>query len=151
MDGVRIRWRGVARAAAIVAVAAVALRLLPGLVRAPEPPPLGADVGLPRTVRREAVQVERVPAPVTAKRAPRPRREKPKARRRAVVQDAPAATATIGSRARRRRPKAVESPPPRVPEYVPPPPPEPPPTPLPEPPPAPPSVPGDGSEEFTPH
>ena len=48
MAGVRIRWRGVARVAAVVLVALIALRLLPGLLRAPEPPPLGADVGLPR-------------------------------------------------------------------------------------------------------
>jgi hypothetical protein len=44
MAGVRIRWRGVARAAAVVVVVLLGARLVPELLRAPEPPPLGADV-----------------------------------------------------------------------------------------------------------
>jgi DNA polymerase III subunit gamma/tau len=178
MAGVRIRWRGVARAAAIVVVGLIALRLLPGLLHAPEPPPLGADVGLPRAK----------PAPVVDDRAPqppreRPRREKPTAHRRKarawrkvpVVPDQPASKAVIGtapkhrhaSRSRHRpshrhaprhhvtavppSPTTVESSPPTVPEYVPPPPAEPTPTPLPEAAPTPSPTPGDGSEEFAPH
>ena len=66
VTGVRIRWRGVARVAAIVVVALLALRLLPGLLRAPEPPPLGADVGLPKAKPARVVS--------RAKTVPRPRR-----------------------------------------------------------------------------
>jgi hypothetical protein len=149
MAGVRIRWRGVARVAAIVAVGLIALRLLPGLLRAPEPPPLGADVGLPQV---EPVRAEAEPrTPIRHRRKPRPG---PKLE---VVPDQPASKAKIGTKPKRRRPphrhhdKKPEPAPPAVPEYVPPPAPEPAPAPLPEPAPAPPSAPGDGSEEFAPH
>jgi hypothetical protein len=166
MAGVRIRWRGVARAAAIVVVGLIALRLAPSLLRAPEPPPLGRDVGLPKA--------KPASKPVRVVRKPRP-----KVHRRDVP-DAPAAKATIGTRTRHRRkfhqqhpnpsprahervakmkpspapepaPEPVESAPPPAPEYVPPPPPEPVPAPIPKPTPAPASVPGDGSQEFAPH
>jgi hypothetical protein len=117
MAGVRIRWRGVARAAAIVLVGLIALRLLPGLLRAPEPPPLGADVGLPRSrpvtseptreVAEPKGEGERaVPAPHKKARQRRPRRH-PSVRASA---GGPASTAVIGSRRRpasqgRRRPR----------------------------------------------
>jgi hypothetical protein len=163
MAGVRIRWRGVARVAAIVVVGLVVLRLLPGLLRAPEPPPLAADVGLPKAVEPEPVEVEPTPVEPAAKRRPRRHRERPhqKARPR-VAPDAPASTAVIGTHHRHRkaqkstRPRphqgiALESPAPPAPEYVA----EPPPEPTLEPPPAvvpaPPPPPGDGSEEFAPH
>jgi hypothetical protein len=153
MAGVRIRWRGVARVAAIVVVGLIALRLLPGLLRAPEPPPLGADVGLPQAkpVRVVAKREPRQrPKRHRRKSKPRPTKPRPKVR---VVPDRPAAKAVIGARKRHRRPPPppAESAPPAVPEYVPPPPPEPPPAPVPEPAPTPPPAPGDGSEEFAPH
>jgi hypothetical protein len=145
--GVRIRWRGVARAAAIVVVGLVALRLVPSLLHAPDPPPLGRDVGLPKAAAaKEPVRVVK------------PKR--PKVRRRSVP-DAPAAKAVMGTRTRHRHkrhrkpatppPEPVESARPPAPEYVSPPVPEPTPTPVPEPSPAPRSVPGDGSQEFAPH
>src|ERR1700760_1821418 len=140
MRGVRIRWRGVARVAAIVLVAMLGVRLLPGLLRAPEPPPLGADVGLPKA---KPVRVARKP-----ERTPHP----PKS-----IPDAPAATAKIGTRIRHRpkprppKPKSKPKPspppeptPPPAPEYVPTPAPQAIPQPVPEPP----STPGDGSQEF---
>jgi hypothetical protein len=164
MAGVRIRWRGVARVAALVVVGLVVLRLLPGLLRAPEPPPLAADVGLPQA---KPVRVVEQPRPPHRRRIPERPRPDPR-----PVPDGPAATAVIGTRHKRRirrtaghhslrqgaveskpvpEPKAtVESIPPPLPERVPPPP-EPVAEPLPEPAPAPPTTPGDGSEEFAPH
>jgi hypothetical protein len=124
MAGVRIRWRGVARVAAIVLVALLAVRLLPGFLRAPEPPPLAANVGLPRaepveapgggaarpgskTLRRGAAPPvtdvpRRRPSPAAThprkhRRRPRPRRSRPR-----PVRDAPASEATIGSRRKHR-------------------------------------------------
>lgn len=140
MASVRIRWRGVARVAAIVLVGLIALRLLPGLLRTPEPPPLAADVGLPQA------------KPVTAaRRHARRSRTRP-------ARDAPASVAVIGTHHKHRVEKPVkppppppdsvaESTPPPVPEYVPPPSPEA----SPEPPQDAPTTPGDGSEEFAPH
>jgi hypothetical protein len=148
---VRIRWRGVARVAAIVLVALLVLRLLPGLLHAPEPPPLGADVGLPKA------RPVRVVPHVVRQTKEAPRKEVPHPRK--SVSDAPASTAKIGTSTRRRvrhhhhrqKPKPKRSPPPEsTPEYVPPPAPQAVPEPLPEPPPAPPSTPGDGSQEFAP-
>jgi DNA polymerase III subunit gamma/tau len=162
MGGVRIRWRGVARAAAIVVVGLIVLRLLPELLRAPQPPPLGADVGLPQArparvvAKREPKRPQRKPQPPRGpKRHPHERQARRKVQ---AVPDPPASNAVIGTRRRhrpdRRKPSPaapVESTPSPVPEYVPPPTPEPLPTPLPEPAPTPPSAPGDGSEEFAPH
>jgi hypothetical protein len=172
MAGVRIRWSGVARVAAVVVVGLIALRLLPGLLRAPEPPPLAADVGLPKAepVKSEPVRAI-MPAPTERRRRkPKPRREvpalaDPKVR---IAADEPASTARIGTGERRhRRPhrqapahhakavrvsrERVESTAATVPEYVPPAPPEPAPEVLPAPPPRTDSTPGDGSEEFAPH
>jgi outer membrane biosynthesis protein TonB len=158
MAGIRIRWRGVARVAAIAFVVLIAVRLLPGFLRAPEPPPLGADVGLP-----QGAPVPDVPREGAPRRAGRDRTT----RAAAPVPDAPASKAVIGTRHRHRVTRkhapapenAVELPPPPTPEYVPPPAPEPvaepAPEPIaepaPEPSPAPRSTPGDGSEEFAPH
>ncbi|MBS1845057.1 MAG: hypothetical protein JST53_11625 [Actinobacteria bacterium] len=172
----RIRWRGVARVAAIAVVGLVALRLVPALLHAPEPPPIPANVGLPRAkpAAREPEPPLRVPKP--------PVRPKPTKPHRHPVPDEPAARAKIGTRTRQHRrhrtrdrseprtarhhrltppkpvdssPNPVEPAPPPAPEYVPPPAAEPEPeavpTPLPEAPPAPRSVPGDGSQEFAPH
>jgi hypothetical protein len=136
MRGVRIRWRGLARVAAAAVVVLVALNVLPTLLRAPEPPPLGADVGLPRA---EPTKPARKPA-------------KPE-----ILPDKPASVARIGSQTK--RPRRRRKPPPPaakptqepVPEYTPPPAPEPVVEPVYEPPPAPPPTVGDGSEEFAPH
>ena len=151
MAGIRIRWRGVARVAAIVVVALIALRLLPGLLRAPEPPPLAADVGLPRVTpvsdvpRRGAAEL----APHARRhRADRPREQRRPHRRRVrsrPTADRPASKAVI------RAGKPAEATRPPVPEYSPPVAPEAAPEPLAEPSPSPPSTPGDGSQEFAPH
>lgn len=112
MAGVRIRWRGVARAAAIVVIGLIALRLLPGFLRAPEPPPLAADVGLPRakplvtepalTVARPATKASRTPPAKAPRRRRKARQEKPGPRlKKPAAGDAPASTAVIGSRHRR--------------------------------------------------
>lgn len=145
----RIRWRGVVRVAAIVFVGLLAARLLPGFLRSPEPPPLAADVGLPkaapvRDVPRPAGAVTDVPHPHPGRhRRPHRPRSRPH-----PVPDTPASRAVIGSKHRHRvaakpPPPAPESAPTVLPEAVPEPPPEPPP--------APPSTPGDGSQEFAPH
>jgi hypothetical protein len=165
----RIRWRGVARVAAILVVGLLVLRLLPGFLRAPEPPPLAADVGLPHAKPVTEVPRGGAAKPVTDvpwrraadRSAARPRkqrrRSRPQKSRPRPVGDAPASRAVIGSKRKHRvrqvakppsRPEPKpESTPPSVPEYVPPVAPEP----LPEPSPAPPSTPGDGSQEFAPH
>jgi len=155
MAGVRIRWRGVARVAAIIVVGLFVLRLLPGFLRAPEPPPLAADVGLPKATPVTEAPRGRAAKPATdvpeRRAADRPRKERRRSRPRAV-RDAPASTAVIGSKKNHSHPKkVVESAPPPVPEYLPPSVPEAVPEPLPQPPPAPPSTPGDGSQEFAPH
>jgi hypothetical protein len=169
MAGVRIRWRGVARAAAILVVGLLVLRLLPGFLRAPEPPPLAADVGLPQAMPVTEVPRGGAAKPVTdvsgrraaGRSAAHPRkqrrRSRPQKSRPRPVRDAPASRAVIGSKRKQRvrqvakppfRPEPKpESTPPPVPEYVPPVAPEP----LPELSPAPPSTPGDGSQEFAPH
>ncbi len=161
----RIRWRGVGRAAAIVVVALIGMRLLPDLLRAPEPPPLGADVGLPKA-KPAAASRPVVPEP-TKPGAPAPKHPSKRRPTPVAVPDAPASTARIGTRTRRpkhrrRVPHRVkekrspppeptpESTPPPAPEYVPPPAAEAAPEPVPEPPPDPPSTPGDGSQEFAP-
>ncbi len=149
MRGVRIRWRGLAKVAAAACVGLIVINLLPGMLRAPEPPPLGADVGLPKPVAVEK---------------PASRRRKPKrSPRSSPVPDEPASIAKIGTRTRhvRRHPApspAVRKPaarrreprPETAPEYVQPPAPEPPAEPVYEPPPAAPPTPGDGSQEFAP-
>ncbi|HEX4304609.1 MAG TPA: hypothetical protein VHZ54_01100 [Solirubrobacterales bacterium] len=163
----RIRWRGVARVAAIVAVGLIALSFVPSLLRGPEPPPLGRDVGLPsaKPAASRSVHVMHEPSP---RRRGKPRHRKKSRVHHRAVPDAPAAAARIGTRTHRRRehrsappksspdltepaPEPVEPAPPAAPEYVPPAAPEPAPTPVPEPPSEPRSVPGDGSQEFAPH
>jgi hypothetical protein len=123
MASVRIRWRGVAKVAAITIVGLIVVRLLPGFLRAPEPPPLGADVGLPKAMpvtevsrgraAKPAIEASgRVPAPSSAAR-PREQRRRPspqKSRPR-PVRDAAASRAVIGSRRKRRtkRPAGVHA------------------------------------------
>lgn len=150
MAGLRIRWRAVGRVAAILAVGLIALRLVPTLLRAPEPPPLSRDVGLPK-VRSAASGTVRV----VKKRPRKPHRHVTHHEHPHPSRDPrPASKAKISSTPRpapEPPPEPVESGPPPAPEYVSPPVPEPSPTPVPDPPPAPRSVPGDGSEEFAAH
>jgi hypothetical protein len=155
--------------AAILVVGLLVLRLLPGFLRAPEPPPLAADVGLPRAKPVTEVPRGEAAKPVTdvsgrraaGRAAARPRKHRRRSRqqksRPRQVSDAPASRAVIGSKRKHRvrqvakppsRPEPKpESTPPPVPEYVPPAVAES----VPEPSPAPPSTPGDGSQEFAPH
>ncbi len=158
MAGLRIRWRGVGRVAAIVALGLIAVRLVPGLLSTPEPPPLAADVGLPKgTVVTEEPATKKV---AVASR-PRHRRRAAKAVRESrprVVPDGPASTAVMGTERRHRRAKKapkpiaapVESAPPLPAEPIVESPPEPSPDPAPVAPSAPPVVPADGSQEFAP-
>ncbi len=105
MAGMRIRWRGVARVGAIVLIAVIALRLVPGLLRTPEPPPVPADVGLPKAAAGTPPSI--VPPRAEAKK--RARRSVPRRRRGSAGESRPAsrgeasaASAVIGTRARRR-------------------------------------------------
>ncbi|HET7589061.1 MAG TPA: hypothetical protein VFK14_02580, partial [Solirubrobacterales bacterium] len=83
MAGVRVRWAGVGRAAAIGVVALVGLRLLPGLLAPPGAPPLAKDVGLPRLVGPPARETPREPKPDRIARFEgRPRDDKGTTRRR---------------------------------------------------------------------
>lgn len=155
MGGIRIRWKSLAKVAAALVAAAVALQLLPGLLKAPEPPPLGADVGLPRVADRgEGLRVER--------RAERRRAPRSRANGRGDIAHAVIGTRTHRRPARRQRhahptPKPPASPPRFHPEPASastpapePPTPEPPPPPSPPPTPAPTQPASDGSMEFAP-
>jgi hypothetical protein len=135
--------------AALCVVAAIAA--LPGLLRAPEPPPLGKDVGLPRV--RDGAFLSH-----SEKKAPKP------PRRRHAARSRPERAQRDGSRskpppAHKPPDEPAPDPPPPAPEPQPEPPltpepaPEPvapPPPPPTSPPPAPPPV-EDGSAEFAPH
>jgi len=130
--------------AAIAIVVLLALQALPGLMRPPAPPPLDADVGLPRATPHDAEpELHQILAP-----------KQPKldaVRRRG--QSVSAATAVISSKPRRPRRKHRQPPSVALPAPEPPPAPAPtysPPAALTPPPPAPTPA-GDGSEEFAPH
>ena len=91
MGAVRIRWRSAARVLAVAGGCLLALRVLPGLLEAPEPPPLGDDVGLPRA---GMTMVPRIEARGRGRR-PRVRRSKaPEGR------DRSAGRRRVGGRAR---------------------------------------------------
>jgi hypothetical protein len=148
VTGVRIRWAVLAKVAAIAVGGLAALQVLPGMLRAPEPPPLAADVGLPRVAANARFQRDEIRAKGTADREPRARRP---ARDR---KGGPAASAVIGSAPRRhgRTPKPAPDPAALAP--IQPPAVSPPPAPivaaesdLP----AAPESPNDGSVEFAPH
>lgn len=117
----RIRWVGIAKGAVILAAVLLTLQVLPDLLRPPQPPPLEADVGLPRITSAPR-------AAGTEKRGPKPqvvrRQEKKEVPRAAMPSPAPAPL----------------PPPVAVPEPA---------APIPAPAPPPASV-GDGSEEFAP-
>ena len=57
--GIRIRWKALGKGVALAVAGLLALQVLPALLKPPEPPPLGADVGLPRV----AVEAEPAPRP----------------------------------------------------------------------------------------
>lgn len=132
----RIRWRSAARIGAALVVVAMALRVGPGLLATPAPPPLAADVGL-RGVGRSA--------PVAAVPRPRPEPVTGVGRAQALGR---VELLSDNERKLTRRPAAdvissVPAPPPPAPEAAPIAP-----APTPSPPPAP--SPGDGSQEFAP-
>ncbi len=173
MGGVRIRWRQAAKLGLAGVGLLAALQLAPALLRAPEPPPLGADVGLPRPAQSRGSFV----APRATKEPRDPKRAADQPSRGSFV----APRATKEPRAReplppgvissvphphrrahpRRRAKPTRQPaatPPAPIEAAPPPlqtapaPLEYAPAPAVEPAPSPaPPAPGDGSEEFAPH
>jgi hypothetical protein len=53
MGPIRIRWRSAARIGGFALAGLIVLKLLPGLLEPPDPPPLAADVGLPRGVGKQ--------------------------------------------------------------------------------------------------
>jgi hypothetical protein len=147
---VRIRWKAAGKVAAIAVGGLLALQVLPGLLKPPAPPPLGADVGLPQVEVRP--QAEPPPPPLSS--APKPRKRgrldakissKPKPHRRKKrsqpkrVKSRPTAT-----------PPAIAPPPEPAPEPAPPPAPEPSPAPSEPPTRVPPPPANDGSMEFAP-
>ncbi len=69
MRGVRIHWKGVAKASAAILVGLIALQLAPRLLATPDPPPLPADVGLPRVQRGGGAAAEPVVLPERAAKA----------------------------------------------------------------------------------
>jgi hypothetical protein len=105
MANVRIRWRAAGRGAAIVIVALVVLRVVPGLLRAPQPPPLGRDVGLPKASPPPIDPVREVTKQAAQHhKSSRTHRRLPRSTVRArTVPDVPASNAVIGSRRHHRR------------------------------------------------
>ena len=155
---VRIRWRASAKVAAVARRRpARRCRLLPALLKPPEPPPLDADVGLPRVARRAGARRRRrqprgEPPPIASSPPPRPSLADVATPR--AASGSPMTAPTRGAhRSRADRARRRVQPAPRRP---------PPPAPVPPPPhrrrhpclrqlPSPLPPPGDGSEEFAPH
>jgi hypothetical protein len=127
--GLRIRWQAAGKLVAGVVGVFFVLQVFPELFEPPEPPPIPADVGLPRVVRAPPVQLAAVGPARSLGRVAR-RRQDPPADPPAPPPSAP----------------PVERPAPE---------PEPAPEPAAEPaiesPPPPPPPPEDGSAEFAPH
>src|ERR1700720_4072772 len=48
MGSLRVRWRAVARGTAVLGAVLLGVQLLPSLLEPGPPPPLAADIGLPR-------------------------------------------------------------------------------------------------------
>jgi len=156
--GLRVRWRAVAKGAAIALGGLLAVQLAPKLLKPPEPPPVPADVGLPHVAVKPAqprpglgrvVSGGGVPrrAEPSEGKAPKRRAHRPFARRRSQPKrDSP--TRRQDPPARRPAPEpSPASPSVSVPAPVP----EPTPAPAPAPAPPAPAVPDDGSIEFAPH
>ena len=151
MTGLRIRWSIAGRVVLIAVIGLLALSLL----RPPAPPPVPADVGLPKVAvtqpQREAVRPQAMTDPnlgrVVSGGDDRLRAEASEGRARAHSPNRPSAR-----RSAQPKPSAStrrQDPPATAPVPLPEPPP--PPVPPPEPPPKPPSPPDDGSMEFAPH
>jgi hypothetical protein len=162
VGGIRIRWGALGRFAAIAAAGLAALQILPGLLQAPQPPPLARDVGLPRVRRIRPAKA--MPRPKHAARFQKHEIHVKGTIRSVGVEKrptpGPAATAVIGSvphgrKPMRRQPKPAAGAKPAEPIESPPVSPAPAPAaPIEAPPPAPaaPLQPvGDGSIEFEPH
>jgi hypothetical protein len=153
MTGVRIRWAVLGKVAAIAVAGLAAVQVLPGLLRAPEPPPLAADVGLPRTAPGPRFQRDEMRPKRTTDRlvAPRPAEVAPRRH------SGSAASTVIASTPRHRRAAPGASKPAPEPVAAAPAPPvaiPPPPAPISPPenqPAAAPEAPDDGSVEFAPH
>jgi hypothetical protein len=137
MGKVQVRWSVVAKATLVAVIAALALRLLPTLLRPPAPPPLAADVGLPSVeIQPERHEPEPKLEPVAPprKRVPPPLKpERQHQKRKPATSPAPLTA-----------PVPVPEPPPSAPVSAPAP------VPVPAPAPEPPPRPGDGSVEFAP-
>jgi hypothetical protein len=147
----RVRWSAAGKVAVAIVVGVLALRAVPALVQPPEPPPLAADVGLPRSVvgarpergsRLWRIGAQRTAAMAVggARAVARPRRD-----------GRPGPDGEMSSSAGRKPGTPIAGPGPTPPAPGPAPEPLPvAPAPAPEPAPAPPP-PSDGSEEFSPH
>lgn len=148
MGAVRVRWGGVGKVAILAVAALLALEALPGLLRPPEPPPLGEDVGLPQIgLAPEPAPKSRFESrPMHDKGTTKPKNHKvePVARFQTVDRRPKGTTGSAGRDVISTRPRKPTPPAPSSPAPVPY---EPPPThaPVPAPP-----APGDGSEEFAP-
>src|SRR4051794_6230582 len=80
MGNLRVRWPAVARRLGAGLAVLLALQTLPSLLRPPSPPPLAADVGLPRP-RSKIVHVAPGPRISAALPLPSPIREERRTRR----------------------------------------------------------------------
>jgi hypothetical protein len=142
MGAVRVRWSTLAKWVGAGLAALLAAQALPPLLRPPAPPPLAADVGLPRVRAAEPATPAALAARVSPARA-LPARHRPDrhGRRRPT------------GRERRTEPEAhaVGEDQVIIAPAVEPATPPPPPAVTPAPPPAPPPPPADGSVEFMPH
>ena len=143
MARVRIRWKALGKGVALAALGLLGLQLLPSLLKPPEPPPLAADVGLPR------IAIERQPvaaAPELNEARARPRKNRQPQRRPEPRTNREPRPITPSP--------ASPSPPPAPPQSAPileqSPAPAPEPAPVSAPPPAPEPAPTDGSLEFAP-
>jgi hypothetical protein len=136
MGRVRVRWSTVAKVVLGAIIALLALQLLPALLKPPEPPPLAADVGLPKVVVEPVVKP--VPAAAPKRHVPLRLQREPRRRKRLPAPS----PAPVGNP----KPAPNPLPPAPAPMPVPAPSPVPAPAPVPEPPPPP----DDGSVEFAP-
>lgn len=162
MVKLRVRWQSAVRLGALVASGCLALAAGPALFRAPDPPPLARDIGLPRVVRAPDERSgappfafnDAIASPPIPGRQPRSRHHDPGTHRHGRPTRKPAADAAAdgtppGSPAPKVSAPPLPPTPTPAPTYIPATP-QPPPAASPAPAPAPPPA-GDGSEEFAPH
>jgi len=159
---VRVRWSQASLLIVAVVGSLFALKAAPSLLAPPEPPPIPADVGLPRiTPEASATRAgANTSKPKRPRRSAPQRRPKPKHKRSQQSAAPKRPKPNPGLRRQQKAPKAPSQPPPPQ-SPVPEPPPEPTPSyvpspevvspaPTPEPAPVTPA-PNDGSMEFAPH